>query len=436
MQNRCGVMRILYIVDARSPFARNWMQYFVDRGDEVHVVSTVDTQPFTEGLATFQVLPIALGKLVGSAAHRPNQERISAWTRVKRSVATQLSPYRSLLSAYDVYRHAGRLGGMIREIRPDLVHAMRFPFEVVLAAAALGDRHQPLVASVWGNDFTLHATRSRKVAHMYRRAMARVDALHPDCERDLRIAGYFGWTGQKHSFVLPGGGGVQRPIFRPGDRDKLLMRELGLSTEHIVAINPRGIRPYVPTESVFRAVARISSIQPRFVLLAAATAEEPLARHWVRKLHIEDHVRLLPSVDRLAMARYMRLANIVLSPSTHDGTPNSLIESIACGCFPVVGDVVAVREWIVDGANGLVCDATSVESIVNAVLTAISDRDLQESALKINQSMVDERADYEVVMHKAALMYSTVLGELVDGASHILKSVWDDSRSSTKSHAA
>src|SRR5690606_17294321 len=35
-------MRLLFVTDARSPISRNWMRYFVERGDEVFVASTFD----------------------------------------------------------------------------------------------------------------------------------------------------------------------------------------------------------------------------------------------------------------------------------------------------------------------------------------------------------------------------------------------------------
>jgi len=33
-------MKILYVIDARSPIAQNWIRHFVQRGDEVYIAST------------------------------------------------------------------------------------------------------------------------------------------------------------------------------------------------------------------------------------------------------------------------------------------------------------------------------------------------------------------------------------------------------------
>ena len=43
---------------------------------------------------------------------------------------------------------------------------------------------------------------------------------------------------------------------------------------------------------------------------------------------------------------------MTVSPSTHDGTPNTLLEGMACGSFPIVGDLESLREWIEPGLTG------------------------------------------------------------------------------------
>ena len=39
------------------------------------------------------------------------------------------------------------------------------------------------------------------------------------------------------------------------------------------------------------------------------------------------------------MAALFRQAQVMLSITTHDGTPNTLLEGLASGCFPIAGDI-------------------------------------------------------------------------------------------------
>ena len=64
-----------------------------------------------------------------------------------------------------------------------------------------------------------------------------------------------------------------------------------------------------------------------------------------------------------------------ISAAIHDGTPNSVLESMALGCVPVVGDIESLREWIVDGENGLLMNPNNPSSIATGILRALRDDD-------------------------------------------------------------
>ena len=64
-----------------------------------------------------------------------------------------------------------QLRALAEDIQPDIVHAMRYPYEGIIAA--LANPKAPLIVSVWGNDFTLHATASPLIGYYTRRALKR-----------------------------------------------------------------------------------------------------------------------------------------------------------------------------------------------------------------------------------------------------------------------
>jgi glycosyltransferase involved in cell wall biosynthesis len=105
------------------------------------------------------------------------------------------------------------------------------------------------------------------------------------------------------------------------------------------------------------------------------------------------------------MGQLFRSAHVMVSPSLHDGTPNTLLESMACGCFPIAGDLASIREWINSGENGLLIDSTSPSSLARGVLEALSDDDLREQAANLNSVIIQERADYPAVMQRAEGIY-------------------------------
>jgi glycosyltransferase involved in cell wall biosynthesis len=138
-------------------------------------------------------------------------------------------------------------------------------------------------------------------------------------------------------------------------------------------------------------------------------AGEPQAEQWIRELGIGPAVELLPSMSHSAMAAEFRRAQIVASPSIHDGTPNSLLEGMACGCFPVAGDLESIREWIAPGENGLLFDPTDPQSIAEAILTAIENKNLREKAAGLNQNIITARAEYGHNMKRAEEVYEAIV---------------------------
>jgi len=409
-------VKLCLIADARSPIAQNWINFFCANGHEVHVLSSYPCEPDVLPRASLHVLPVAFSALSeatkgkqsdGSATAKP----ASALLRRSREHLTAIAAHvRYWLGPFDVYRRVKQVRQMIVALNPDLVHAMRIPFEGLLAAEALRHVPVPLMISVWGNDFTFHAKGSPLMRHLTRRAMERTDALHPDCYRDARLGAEWGLAAGKPVVVLPGSGGVQRNIFYPGRVDESFLQKWNLALPGPVVFYPRRFRPgSVRTDTFFQAVSSVLSQRPDVTCLCIGMAGHPVAEQWKRTLANPDAVRLLPTVPREEMAHFFRLADVTVSPSQHDGTPNTLLEGIACGAFPVAGDIESVREWITDGENGLLCDPTSSSALATAIHRALVDSELRRHAFSCNQALVNERAEYQTVMAKAEAFYAQVI---------------------------
>jgi hypothetical protein len=79
---------------------------------------------------------------------------------------------------------------IVSQIAPEIVHALRIPFEGMLASALTSE--QPLVVSIWGNDLSLHAVGSKWMSALTRVTLRLTDGLIADAARDI------------HNGVMPG----------------------------------------------------------------------------------------------------------------------------------------------------------------------------------------------------------------------------------------
>ncbi len=389
-------MRILFLADGRSPIARSWICGRIEDGHEVHLVSSrAQSDPPADGLASFRSLPLI-------PQPRRARGQVAATTVTQRSAASLAVSAVVLhwVAPWWIGRQAKRFDNIVCEIRPDLIHALRLPLEGMIALAGRGDRTTPVptAVSIWGNDFTLHATASPMMAAWTRRALRCVDALHADCERDLRLAARWGFAaGSGPTLVAPGNGGLRGDVFHPASPPPDLSLRWGLPANAAVFVNPRGLRGYARSDIFFKSIPRILSEIPNAYFLCVGMAGSTLASDWVRRLGIGERVRLLPALAPGEMAELFQGAQASLSVTTHDGTPNTLLEAMACGCFPIAGDLVSLREWIRDGENGLLVPAADEDALANAVIKASRSSALRERAAQVNARLVAERGDVQAV---------------------------------------
>ncbi len=101
----------------------------------------------------------------------------------------------------------------------------------------------------------------------------------------------------------------------------------------------------------------------------------------------------------------------IIMAHLHDGTPNSLLEAMAYGCFPVVGNTEMMTEWVQTGINGLVVDATKASAIADAIVQAINQPALRRKAAKFNATLIAERAAYAPNMARVEEFYRNVISK-------------------------
>ncbi|MEN6393577.1 MAG: glycosyltransferase family 4 protein [Anaerolineaceae bacterium] len=174
-------------------------------------------------------------------------------------------------------------------------------------------------------------------------------------------------------------------------------------------INPRGMRAYVRNDTFFHAIPQILAQMPEVRFICPGMAGESQILDWVEKLDISRAVTLLPRLNRADMATLFNQAVVSVSLTEHDGTPNTLLEAMACGCFPVAGDIETLREWITPGINGLLVPPDDSQAVANAVLSALALPELRQRARDINISIIKERADYTKIMPKALSFYRSLI---------------------------
>jgi glycosyltransferase involved in cell wall biosynthesis len=407
-------MRLLFVADGRSPIALSWITYFIEAGHEVHLASSFPCQPIA-GLKSFEIIPVALSGAI-NPAQGEGGTKVSLFRHiVPVGLRTKI---RQVAAPFSFSRAARSLAQGIERIQPDLVHAMRIPYEGMVASLAMKRIEQektryekpPLLISVWGNDFTLHAKSTPAMANYTRQVLIAASGLHCDCHRDQRLAAELGFKSTKPQVLVPCAGGVRMDVFYPQEVTVDESPRARDKNDLVTIINPRGFRAYVRNDTFFHAIPLVAEKYPLARFICPGMRGESQAENWVAELRVQNNVELLPSQTRQQLADLFRSSEITLSITTHDGTPNTLVEALACGCFPIAGDIESLREWIVPGENGLLVDPSDPKALADAISQAISHPELREAACAKNLRMVKERAEYGKCMGMVADWYHKVIG--------------------------
>ena len=170
-------------------------------------------------------------------------------------------------------------------------------------------------------------------------------------------------------------------------------------------VQPRGFRAYVRSDAFFRAVPLVLERLPGAEFAGVGMEGNPEFRRWTDRLGTGNRILGLPTQDPAGMATLFRAAWVSVSPSVHDGTPNTLLEAMACGCLPIAGDLESIREWVVDGENGLLVDPNDPIAVARAIVRGLSEAGLREEAARRNVALIEARADRNEGMRKAEATY-------------------------------
>ncbi len=396
-------MKILLTADGRSPITRGWVRTLRDAGFEVALISTFTCLP-VEGITEQVTIPAAFSGMAGSQAGGATVK-----TNTRRTLSRfrdQFMMARYWLGPLSLERSREVFLNQVQAIRPDIVHALRVPFEGMLARVTPAGI--PFVVSIWGNDLTLHAKGSPLMARETRLTLRRADGLLADAHRDLRLAREWGLKPDAPDLCVPGGGGIDLKAVDEAIAGNHPL-PVDIPANVPVVINPRGFRPgSVRNDTFFQAASLVLREKPETLFLCAGMAGQPEAVQWLERLGIERSVRLLPFMPQEDLWRLFKRASVTVSISQHDGTPNSLLEAMALGCFPVVGDIESTREWITDGENGRLVNPGDVEGAASAIMSGLNDPSLHEQAREKNAEIIRQRADRQRLIQGIRDFYSSI----------------------------
>jgi glycosyltransferase involved in cell wall biosynthesis len=96
----------------------------------------------------------------------------------------------------------------------------------------------------------------------------------------------------------------------------------------------------------------------------------------ITSLDLEQHVELVGFQKEETIPNWLNTADIFILPSLLEGTPNILLEAMACRLPVVTTDVGGIGSVIKNGHNGIIIPSRSESKLAEAVISLLHDPDL------------------------------------------------------------
>jgi glycosyltransferase involved in cell wall biosynthesis len=363
-------MRVLLVADMRDPHAINWASGLLDVGIDPVIVSSRrllarERSSIPPAVAAHIVHepddPISAARSVLTQS-RLTLKLMRRLNRGAPSTTSSTAPHPEgsgwlelpleLSIARRLSRRIERIAG---ETAPDLLHALRVPFEGIAAAGATTGL--PLAVSLWGSDLSRQAPGHPRLAQATRAALAKVDGVHADCHRDIALAQKWGAKASAEAIVAAGNMGFDERVFC----DRQVSR-----SQRLKVVFPRGVSPSVNYRGFLEAVSVLSERYPALAFVGVHLAGDPVAEDLRGRMSHPDRLQLTGRLTSEELADLFRHSIAVISPSVGDGTPNSVLEGMACGAVPVVGNIEPLRELLLPDFPRSLIDPLDSTAIVNA----------------------------------------------------------------------
>ncbi len=179
------------------------------------------------------------------------------------------------------------------------------------------------------------------------------------------------------------------------DLTKFLYQAPCTKEAQVTLITSRSLYPEYHHDIILKAFAQVVRKQPQIVWKLIIAGEGPLQRslsNLCSKLEISNQVFFAGRLDALTLSKYLSESDIYISLPDTEGISSSLLEAMACGCYPIVTDLPANREFIESGKNGILVSINTME-IVDEILKLVGKKEEIKKATIENRSLVESRAD-------------------------------------------
>jgi glycosyltransferase involved in cell wall biosynthesis len=295
---------------------------------------------------------------------------------------------------------AKQLINLLRQFNPEIVHihqANSYAWHSLRAIKHLTPRPK-VILTTWGSDVLLLPQQNKLMASLVKFNLQNSDIITCDA---LFIAPRIRQLLAK----------VQRPIHCINfGVQNLPQLATNLANKQKFILSNRLHKPLYQIDKIIHAFAQLITtkrIDPEYRLIIVADGElNPQLRDLTQQLGISQSVEFTGLIAYEDLIKYYQQAQLFVSIPLSDGTASSLLEAMAYGCIPIVSNLPANLEWVLDQINGFI--ALNLDQLADYLVAGIelaNQAICYQRLIEFNHQLIHQKAHPQHNFNKFLQLY-------------------------------
>ena len=296
---------------------------------------------------------------------------------------------------------------ILRKEKPDIIHNVALKTILIASIAGLFSKKMVIINAFTGLGYVfssdqLHAKLIRFFIKpifklLFRRSNYWTIFQNPD---DMNLFERLGIINQNRSTLIRGSGVETDKFIQSDDLNKIPVVMLASRM-----LWDKGVGEFV--EVAKRAYK--NKINAKFMLVGGIDNDNPMSiplstlKQWVSNGDVqwEGHSDNMPEM--------LASASIVCLPSYREGLPKVLLEAAATGRPLIASNGPGCREIVRDGYNGLLVKMKDADSLYEAVLVLVNNREMRETMGRNSRTLVETELSTTIINRQTIELYRRVV---------------------------
>ena len=210
--------------------------------------------------------------------------------------------------------------------------------------------------------------------------------------------------------VIPNG--INLESFHPSDKYKA-RKVLKISSNKTVILSVGSLSPIKGQDYLIRAIPELTADRNDIELILVGDGEwRSSLVSLIEELNLELYVTLTGFQHEHTIPTWLNTADIFVLPSLSEGTPNILLEAMACGLPIIASHVGGIPGIIKNGENGILIEPRSSEGLTEYLRLLIREKNMCERMGNMARKTVAEQfGDWDSQAVQLKELYTKILSE-------------------------